>query len=247
MTTIDERLAAKRRRKQALLPQVTRLAREGYSHEEIGKMVGAAKSTVGFWLHELRRDHSSWALVDNAHIVALTLRRYHQIYREAMKAFRRSQEEKQVRMVEESGGDGSDGGHSRKKKSIRSEGRAGDPAFLGKAMEALKAIRQIEGIDTPRRTDITRPGDGPINLATLEDEDPRNLTNEQLVELEREMAARIVAEEKCEGGFVVVHDLHQAGLSAELASPGVGRDAERGRGGDLPAADGLHAAPARQE
>src|SRR5208337_4393776 len=102
MTTIDERLAAKRRRKQALLPQVTRLAREGYSHEEIGKTVGVAKSTVGFWLQDLRRDSSSWALVDGATIIATTLRRYHQVYREAMKAWRRSQEEKQVRKVEES-------------------------------------------------------------------------------------------------------------------------------------------------
>jgi len=242
----NRRLAAQRRRREELLPQVTQLALEGYSRQEIAQRVGVSRTTIRRWLQELRQEHAARAVVDTAQMIAETIKRYNSIYREAMKAWRRSQAERQVRMAEESGGDGS-GGRTRKKKSIRSEVRAGDPAFLAKAMEALKAIRQIKGLDAPRRTEIAGPGGGPIDLATLEDQDLRNLTNEQLAELEREVEARILGEETSPAGTDGVHDLHQARLPPQLAPPGIGKDAEPGGKGDLPAADGLHAAPARQE
>ena len=86
MRKINARLAAQRRRKESLMPQVTQLALEGLSRAKIGKIVGVPGSTVHRWLLELRREGASRAVVDTAQMIADTVARYDLIYREAMKA-----------------------------------------------------------------------------------------------------------------------------------------------------------------
>ena len=244
MRILNGRLVAQRQHKEASLTEAAQLAQQGFSYAEIAKRFAVSKSTIANWLRELGRAHAAGNPESTVKWIAEITDRYEKIYREAIGAWHRSQAEKQVRMVEESGGGN---GGTKKRKSIRSEGRTGDAAYLGKAMDALKAIREIKGLDAPRRTEIAGPCGGPVELMAFEDDDLRKMTNEQLKALRTQLRDRIREADSRDAAAIGVHDLHQARLPNELAPREAGGDARPGGDGTLPAADGLHAAPARQE
>ena len=145
-----------RRRKETLLPQIMQLALEGHSGRVIAEKTGLPKRTVNHWLRETRREWLAKAAEDAAELTALALARFESIYREAMEGWRRSQADKEVRLVEESGAAGEDG--PKTKTSVRSETRPGDTAFLVKAMDALKASLRTPGPHPTAANRGRRPG-----------------------------------------------------------------------------------------
>jgi hypothetical protein len=246
MRPCNSRLAAQRQRIEALLPQVVQLNLEGISHQEIARQLGVSDTTVRRWLRDLERKRTSKAVIDTAQMIAEAVHRYEEIYREAMTGWRRSQAREETPPVDDAAADG-DECCSKKKRPARRKAEAGNPAFLGRAMDALKAIRAIRGLDAPRRTEVAGSGGGPIRLATVTEDDLRNMSNEQLAALDVEITARIQSMDLGPERLAAVHDLHQAGLPGELAPRGAGPDAGPGGDGALSTTDGLPSAPARQE
>ena len=112
-----------------------------------------------------------------------------------MEAWRSSKADKQVRLVEETE---ADGGGSKKKRSIRTEGRAGDVAFLTKAKEAVDAFCKLVPRDALRRSKAAEPENTPIDLYAVTDDDLCHMSNAELHVLEVEVEARIAAEEAAE-------------------------------------------------
>ena len=112
------------RRRKDSLPQIHDLALEGHSCREIAARLGVSKSSVNRWLQELRQECRA-KVADSAEMVAVTYARYEAIYREAMEAWRRSQADKEVRLVEET----ATAGGSKKKRSVRHGKPGGRPGL----------------------------------------------------------------------------------------------------------------------
>ena len=88
--------AAPRPPKSALMPEVARLALEGFSGRAIGRRLGVPGRTVDRWLQELRQEWARRAEEDAAQLVPVTLARLELAYREAMEAWRRSLGDKET-------------------------------------------------------------------------------------------------------------------------------------------------------
>ena len=71
-----------------------------------------------------------------------------------------------------------------RKRTKTTERQSGDAALLVKAMEALKAIRELKGLDPPKQTEVTGPQGGPIQLTV------REMTGEQLLALVAQETAK---------------------------------------------------------
>ncbi len=256
MKKCNDHLAAQRQKMQDLLPDVTRLALQGFTTREIGEKMNIAHATVSRWLSTLRRERASNALLETAQVIADVTDSYWLIFHEAMSAWFDSRKKKPTAQAKEAGKEGSSEDKepvpgkdvsSENKAAAPSTGRPGNSVFLGKAMKALKAIREIHGTDAPKRTEIAGPDGGPIELTSVTDNDLRNMSNEQLARLEREIDARILEEESSEHRSASIHDLHQSGLPTELAPRASGLEPGPRGPRPLPTVDGLHAAPTRQE
>ena len=139
-----KRAVAPRRRKEAVLPQIAQLALEGHNGRVIAEHLGMPTRTVNYWLQELRQEWIARAGDDAAATAAMTIARFESIYGTAMEEWRRSQTDKEVRLVEDSGPAGDEGG-AKTKKSVRSETRLGNVAFLAKAIDAAKEIYRLRG------------------------------------------------------------------------------------------------------
>ncbi len=96
------RHARARRRKETLLPEITQLALEGHPSQAIADKLGMPKRTVNYWLQEARREWIARAALSAAEMFAADLARLDAIYREAMQAWRNSQAEIDVRLVQHS-------------------------------------------------------------------------------------------------------------------------------------------------
>ena len=95
-------------------------------------------------------------------------------------------------MVEVTETDG-EGGSSKRKRSVRTERRAGEIGFLAKATAAVNArCKLVPREALERKFAAARP---PVDLESLDDEDIRKLSNAELNALEAEVEARIAAEE----------------------------------------------------
>ena len=174
--------------------EVRELALEGHDCREIGARLGLGKSTVHRWLHELRGESQS-NVADADEVIANSAARYDTIYREAMEAWRNSKGERQELLVEVTETDG-EGGSSKRKRSVRTERRAGEIGFLAKATAAVNArCKLVPREALERKFAAARP---PVDLESLDDEDIRNLSNAELNALEAEVEARIAAEEAAE-------------------------------------------------
>ena len=75
-------------------------------------------------------------------MIVNVIARYDSIYREAMEAWRNSKADKEVRLVEDTEAAGKSRG-AKTKKSIRTERRSGDIAFLAQARNAADAIFKL--------------------------------------------------------------------------------------------------------
>lgn len=86
------------------------------------------------------------------------LAEYEMIYGEAIIAWARSLEDKQVQVFENIQGSTAGDGEGRIKAQERTEGQSGNPALLAQAQAALKAIREMFGVDASAKVDITSDG-----------------------------------------------------------------------------------------
>jgi hypothetical protein len=161
-----------RRRKETLLPQIIQLATEGHSGQAIAEKVGLPKRTVNHWLRALRQEWIAKSAEDAAEMIAVGLARLTAIYREAMEAWRTSQTEMQVRVVEVSDATG-ENGRTKKKRSVRTAPPRPNAAFLARATAAAIAIlKQFEGCAAPPRTEVADAR--PVPLKTLTEDKLRN-------------------------------------------------------------------------
>jgi hypothetical protein len=158
------------RRKGALLPQISQLALEGHSCREIGARLGLGKTTISRWLNELRLERRT-SLLDDTGMIVNTIARYDSIYREAMEAWRNSKADKEVRLVEDTEAAGKSAG-SKTKKSVRTERRPGDIAFLTQARSAADAICKLAILKG-----------GPLTWDTLRTEDFPNMSDAELTQV----------------------------------------------------------------
>ena len=55
-----------------------------------------------------------------------------------------------------------------RKRTKTTERQSGDAALLAKAMDALKAIRELKGLDPPKQTEVTGPQGRPIQVTVRE-------------------------------------------------------------------------------
>ncbi len=180
-----------RRRKETLLPQINDLALEGHSCREIAARLGLCKSTVNRWLQELRQERLA-NVADSAEMIAVALARYDALYREAMEGWRRSQTDKEVRRSEET----ETARGSKKKRSVRTENRAGNPAFLARAQGAVDGLCKLLTRIGPPQSKVEAPDGEPIPAEALEEDDLPNMTIDELRAVEAACAAEIERREK---------------------------------------------------
>jgi hypothetical protein len=160
------------RRKEALRPRVGDLALEGHTCREIAAMVRLGKTTVHRWLQELQRERRG-RLADTAEMIATAVARYDAIYREAMDAWRTSKAEKQVQTIEDIESAVADGRGSKQKRSLRTECRPGDVAFLAQARGAVDAICKLVPRSPQRDNALAGPDCGLLARDAAEEDDLR--------------------------------------------------------------------------
>ena len=175
-------MLAARRRKETLLPEITQLALEGHSSQAIADKLGMPKRTVNYWLQEARQEWIARAALGAAEMFAADLARLDAIYREAMQAWRNSQSEIDVRLVQHSQ-TGDD--KSITKRSLRSQPQRGNAAFLTRATAAVMASWRLKGKPGPPCPDaIARElrveADGGPVPADVPNEDLEHMSEDQL-------------------------------------------------------------------
>ncbi len=188
-----KRPVAPRRRKEALLAQIAQLALEGHNGRTIAEQVGVPTRTVNYLLQELRQEWIAKAGNDAAATCAVTVARLESIYRTAMEEWRRSQTDKEVRLVEDSGPAGDEGG-AKTKKSTRTEARMGNAAFLAKAIDAAKEIYRLRGRCAPPSSAAASPTELRVDWRTFTRNEWRHLSRKDFAALNARMQ-EIEAEE----------------------------------------------------
>jgi transposase len=176
----DHTTAGSRQPKQALLPQITKLAEEGLSSHQIATKLGRSPSTIARWQREMRDKSYSQEPPDPTERIARKIKRYRSIYRKLIAAWRRSQGDKEVRLVEDTAPAGEPAA-GKKKRSLRTETQTGNAAYLAKALDVQRRIDQLEDrLAGLHDTETETCGDGRSPLADLTDEDLERFTNDDL-------------------------------------------------------------------
>lgn len=134
--------------------RITELYLQGWTQQQIADELGISRQTVNADVKVLlsqwkkRRDHIQDEFAS----------KYDYIYRESIVAWKRSLDDAEVLVAEtvtDSEGKnekGSKSKTSREKSSLRKEGQSGNPALLAQAQAALKAIREMFGVDAAQKT-----------------------------------------------------------------------------------------------
>lgn len=125
---------------------------QGVTQQEIADKLGLHRNTVSsdikYLLKEWKKKRES--IPDEFEA------RYRYIYREALTAWQHSKEDAETTIQEMIDGGDSGNGSQRLKASTRKEGQSGNPALLAQAQAALKAIREMFGIDAATLVDIPK-------------------------------------------------------------------------------------------
>ena len=135
---MNHRLAEARQRREDALPEISRLSLQGHTSREIAAKTGVPKTTVLRWRNSLRRECAARSVKETMALIDEMTDGYRTLYRKALKNLDRSQADKEIRTVTDSGGD-----DSNKKRSVRTETQAGNPAWLGQAHAALDSIGKL--------------------------------------------------------------------------------------------------------
>ena len=231
-------LSQSRQRKEAL-PEITRLSLAGETTRQVSAQTRGAKTVIR-WPKSLRRDCATKAVAQSMEIIDELIDGYKTIYGKAMEGWDRSQEDKEIRTVVDSGLD-----DSKKIRSLRTETRPGNPACLGHARGALDSIGKLLGLNAPAQVKIEEEEvKAPYNLEEMTIDDIKQLPSKDLRALMAYCTAVVELDRRGEDDPAGVHE---AGLADELAPPEA--DGEAGPRGDgaVPAADGVPPAAAREE
>ena len=125
------------------------------------------------------RDHQAKKTPDPAEAIRKKIARYRSFADNLLDAWRRSQADKEVRVVQTTGPAG-DREAAKEKSSLRTETQAGNASFMARAMEAENRIEVLE----QRLAALEQTGRGgggpPASLASLTDDDLGNLTPDDL-------------------------------------------------------------------
>ena len=167
---------------------------------------------------------------------------YKTIYGKALEGWNRSLADKEIRTIVDSGMD-----DANNKRSVRTETRAGNPACLTQARGALDSIGKLLGLDAPTQAKIEEEEEPVMKLEDLKEDDYATMPTKDLRAVVAYCRAVVELDRRGEDDPACVHQVHPAGLPGELAPPEAGGEAGSGGTGPVPAADGVHAAPAREE
>lgn len=144
---------------------------QGWTQKEIAEKLGLNKNTVNsdikFLLGEWKKQRNG--LVDEFE------GKYRYIHREAVMAWHRSKEDAETTIQEMIEGEAAkldkEGnpipGSNRLKASTRKEGQSGNPALLAQAQAALKAIREMFGVDAAEKVEHSGPGGMPLQFSEV--------------------------------------------------------------------------------
>ncbi len=124
--------------KERVLAEVMRLDRMRYSQWEIAGRVGISQGQVSIYLKQQRQKYAAARMTDVAEHVAEKLEQYDDVIKQAAEAFERSK----TRVVVDENGE---------EKELPTTPEA---VFLAKVMDALKAQRELLGLDAPTKTDV---------------------------------------------------------------------------------------------
>ena len=181
MEKSNQKSAAPQRRKQALLPQITKLAQEGRSCREIAQRLRIGKSSVHQWLRELQtEDAASKPLnavekpLDPAEVIREAIGQEEVMYEEFMAAWRRSQTDKERRVPRTAARPTTPALGKRKRRFAAKPARA-TPRSLPRPW--TRSERSAS--ETPPCPTARKPGRRPL-LADLSDEDLERLTLDDL-------------------------------------------------------------------
>ena len=130
------------------------MALEGHSSQAIAEKLGMPKRTVNHWLQEARQEWIAKAAQGSAELFATDLARIDTLFREAMQAWRKSQTDKVVRIVEHTE---SADGEATTKTSIRTQTQCGTAAYLTRAMAAAMASWRLRGKPGPLSAEAIAP------------------------------------------------------------------------------------------
>ena len=128
---------------------------QGWNQTEIGDKLGIDQSTVS---RDIKTLKAEWRKQRNG-LVEEFEAKYRLMYKEAYAAWLRSKEDAETTTQEAIEGDAvkldREGnpipGKQRLKVSTRREGQSGNPALLAQAQAALKAIREMFGVDAAQK------------------------------------------------------------------------------------------------
>jgi transposase len=180
MKETNETSADTRQRKEDVLPKISKLAEEGLGSRKIAAKLGTSLSNTARWLREIRSDPSAQEPPDPAERIARKIKRYRSIYRKLIAAWRRSQEDKQVRVIENSGPADAPAA-AKKKRSVRKETQTGNAAYLAKALDVQRRIDQLEDrLAALHDSGAESPNGDRSPLADLSDEDLEKLTYDDM-------------------------------------------------------------------
>ena len=179
MKEADHDSTSIRQRKKESLPQISKLAEEGLGACKIAEKLDLPLRTTTRWLREVRGKSHPKGSADPDTRTARKIKRYRSIYRKLIAAWRRSQADKQVLLVEDTG-PADDPAAKKKKRSIRTESQTGNAAYLAKALDVQRRIDQLEDRRAARRDAAAGTRGGGPPLADLTDDDLERFTNDEL-------------------------------------------------------------------
>lgn len=134
----------------------------GWNQTEIADKLGIDQSTVS---RDIKTLKAEWVKQRNG-LVDEFEAKYRRIYQEAYAAWLRSKEDAETTIQEAIDGDSGSG--QRLKVSTKKEGQSGNPALLAQAQAALKAIREMFGVDAAAKVEHSGKVEGLIILPPKE-------------------------------------------------------------------------------
>ena len=151
--------------------RVSELRLRGKSQRQIVAATGLNLREVN---HALKRVRAIWlveyAAGDHARHVTETLARLFELIDVTRAAYDRSIGEirKETRKVRRSGKDAKEGGAE---VTVFTETLNGDPRYLALIAGYIQQIRELLGLDAPKRTELSGPGGKPLQISWMEEQD----------------------------------------------------------------------------
>jgi transposase len=180
MKEADHDSTSTRQRKKKSLPKISKLAEEGLGAWKIAEELKLPVRSVTRWLREIRDKSHEQEPPDPAKRIAGKIKRYRSIYRKLIAAWRRSEGDKQVRVIEKTGPT-DEPAAAKKKRSLRTETQTGNAAYLAKALDVQRRIDQLEDrLAALHDSGAESPNGDRSPLADLTDEDLERFTNDDL-------------------------------------------------------------------